>query len=427
MIFRTKLSIASIIFASLLAACSDSPDATDAGDDAGPSDEAAAPDAGSDVDNGAPSTTYPAFTIDAPQVRNLGKGPVFATPRVVPIFFQSDDAGFTAQLTTFLNAMAASTFWGPQVSEYGVGKLTIAAPVTLAQTPPAALASSDIRAWVATELASDASFPQPDASTIYAIFYPSGTTVTSNNGTSCVDFWAFHSEASFQNQLVSYAVAPRCAKFPQGFYGASLTGVDAVSAPISHEIIEASTDPFGPTEIAWASPDDAHAYWPLLAGGPEVTDYCYPFEASYYAPSDVGHSVARSWSNAAAAAGHDPCVPADAIPYFNAMPVMPDDVTVTSPTAKGTAKGLRLPVGTSKTIDLDLFSDAPTSGPWTVSVDPFSASLALTLDRTKGQNGEKLHLTVTAKTKSPDGWDGILIESSLAGRNNYWLAYVTNQ
>ena len=367
--------------------------------------------------------TYPAFAVDAPQILDVSKGPLLAAPRVVPIFFQSDDTTFTGELTTFLNAMAASSYWGPQVAEYGVGKLTIAAPVTLAQTPPANLASSDIHTWVANEISTDDAFPKPDASTVYALFYPSGTTVTSGGGTSCVDFWAFHGSVAVQNQNIAFAVSPRCAQFPQGWYGASLTGADAVTAPISHEIIEAATDPFGPAHPAWGTPDHEHAFLPMLVGGAEVGDYCYPFEASYFVPSDVGHAVARSWSNAAAAAGHDPCVPADTGPYFNAMPIMPDDVVVSSTKAKG----LRLPVGTSKTIELDLFSDAPTSGPWTVAVDAFSSALAFSLDESQGQNGDKLHLTVTANAKSPDGWDGILIDSKLGARHNYWLAYVSNQ
>src|SRR4051794_20999956 len=62
------------------------------------------------VDNGMPSDTYPAFTIDAPRALSLG-GPVLATPHAVPIYFANDDAAFTAQLATFLHNLAASTFW----------------------------------------------------------------------------------------------------------------------------------------------------------------------------------------------------------------------------------------------------------------------------------------------------------------------------
>jgi len=206
----------------------------------------------------------------------------------------------------------------------------------------------------------------------------------------------------------------------------SLSGIDAVTAPISHEIVEAATDPFGPTKPAWDTPDAPHAFLPLLVGGPEVADYCYPFEASYYVASDIGHAVARSWSNAAAAAGHDPCVPADATPYFNAMPIMPDDVVATSSSGSTKVKGLRLPVGTTKTVEVDLFSDAPT-GPWSVALEGFSSALSMSLDRSQGQNGDKLELTVTANSKSPGGWDGILIDSRLGARHNYWIAYVTNQ
>ena len=69
-------------------------------------------------------------------------------------------------------------------------------------------------------------------------------------------------------------------------------------------------------------------------------------------------------------------------------------------------KGVKIPVGESKTIEVDLFSDGATSGPWTVAAIDSSrraragATLDLKWDRTTGLNGEKLHLTVTV-TEAP--------------------------
>ena len=77
----------------------------------------------------------------------------------------------------------------------------------------------------------------------------------------------------------------------------------------------------------------------------------------------------RTWSNKAAPAGHDPCVPA--LPgevYFNAAPVLNDNITVDVIGQTSRCKGVKIAVGETKTIEIDLFSDAATGGPWTVAV-----------------------------------------------------------
>jgi hypothetical protein len=90
---------------------------------------------------------------------------------------------------------------------------------------------------------------------------------------------------------------------------------------------------------------------------------------------------------------------------------------------------------TSKTIEVDLFSDGDTGGPITVAADDViheyygSYGLAQTLsfswDRTQGLNGEKLHLTIT--TKGPSIIDGVHVFSvtaSQGGRMFVWPGLV---
>ncbi|MEO8877034.1 MAG: hypothetical protein ABI461_15690, partial [Polyangiaceae bacterium] len=67
----------------------------------------------------------------------------------------------------------------------------------------------------------------------------------------------------------------------------------------------------------------------------------------------------------------------------------------------GKTKGIQLAVGESKTIDLVLYSDAPTAA-WTVTPQEITSNptLSFSLDRQSGVNGERLHLTVTRTAKS---------------------------
>src|SRR5262249_4292077 len=132
-----------------------------------------------------------------------------------------------------------------------------------------------------------------------------------------------------------------------------------------------------------------------------------------------GNLVQRVWSNVAAAAGHDPCVPAPAETFFLAAPVLPEWVKVRDDGGKEvTTTGLSLGVGEQKTLDIVLYSDGPTE-PWSVfavdrdavasgvptlefvfersagSTSSVGAAGALqTMDQGSGVNGDHLRMTV---------------------------------
>jgi hypothetical protein len=141
-------------------------------------------------------------------------------------------------------------------------------------------------------------------------------------------------------------------------------------------------------------------------------------------------TVQRSWSNKSAKAGHDPCVPAAmGQAYFNSVPVFNDTISIMG----APMKGVKIAAGQSKTIDVDLFSDAATSGPWTVkAIDLLSYSnggspyLNFSFDEDKGQNGQKLHLTIKVNKASQYNAELFFLVSSLNGRENIWVGLVGN-
>ena len=387
-------------------------------------------DAGPDVDNGMVSTTYPAFKPSVPQVVT-GGGPVVASPKLVPVFFPNDS--YQAQLTDFVAKLGATKWWADTTSEYFVGPAVGQPAVVLTEAAPSSIADSDIQTWLAGKLnGTDPVWPAPDANTIYVLHYPASTTITQASGgqtaQSCRDFGGYHNnvalDASHSSQNVAYAVVPRCGSF------GNLHGIDAVTGAESHEIVESATDPHPMADTAYGQVDNNHLYWEFALGGGETGDMCAQFPGVFTKFTELDYAVQRSWSNKAAAAGKDPCVPE--LPgevYFNASPLLKDNINISG---LGSVKGVKIPVGGSGVVELDLFSEADTGGPWNVEVKDFAqlmggaATMAFSLDRDSGQNGEKLHLTIDVLTKNQYGVGIFLVISSLGQHQNWWVGLVGN-
>jgi hypothetical protein len=348
--------------------------------------------------NGQPSTTYPAAHPALPKVINSG-GRILASPKLYAVTFANDDSVVTAKLTDFVERVGGTAYFSANVSEYGVGPATAELPIALAERAPATIDDSEIQSWLAAKLnAEDAAFPLADAQTLFVLFYPAGTTVTVNSGgqqQACVDFGGYHSSTTLDsahgNAVVPYAVVPRC----------SVTGIadlDVATSITSSQLLGAVTDPDPLNNPAWAFVDDNHLAWGLAIGGGETWSLCAQEDASFVTLTEIPYMVERGWSNASAAAGHDPCVPApQGQAYFNAIAVLPDSLAF----AGTTTQGVKIPNGGSRTIAVDLYSDAATTGPITVSAFDYAATfgqspaLSFSFDSTSGLNGQHLNLTIS--------------------------------
>ncbi len=389
----------------------------------GCSGDNAQPDAGSDAsDEG--DAGFAAPHAPMPQVVSSG-GSVIASPKVVAISFQgdplqSDVDAFASQL------VSAPAYWSGAVGEYGVGAIN-ETPYHAQETAPAGtISDTDVQTWLTNKINTDSTFPKPDASTIYTLFYPAGTTVASGLDTTCNQMQGYHSSYPLSSSVnVIYAIVPRCPPPPV----AGVTNADQMTAEASHELVEAATDPLPSQTPDYLSVDsDSHA-WELLAGG-EIGDLCAAFPNSFYKASGFDHLVQRVWSNQAAAANHDPCQPDGTSPYFNSAPLVGDTITVRVGGVPIKTKGVALAVGASTTIEVDLYSDAPTSGKWTVSVVDITSAffggapaLTLTLDQTTGQNGDKLNLTIKL-LRLVVGGAPFWIQSDLGSATTVWLGAV---
>ncbi|HEY1954074.1 MAG TPA: hypothetical protein VGH28_00630 [Polyangiaceae bacterium] len=411
-----------------LCACGGGDDSsqTDASSDASPKDVSAEAAHDAAVEAAPPKIDagYPGPHSAAPQVDTLG-GAVLTAPNVVPIFFPNDPS--ETDVESFLAALASGSFWSAATSEYGVGPLTVDKSVVVTDTPPMTTTSTQIEAWLDSYLdGTHPEFPAITANNVYVVFYPATTTISDDIvGTACVDYGGYHDEsANASKQNFIYAVMPRCSTF--GY----LNGLDALTGPLSHEIEEAATDPHPQTAPAYAIADQDHMVWNLAPLG-ELGDMC-AYEPQSFQRLVGSYMVQRLWSNVSAKAGHDPCAPVLAAPYYNAAPVFTETVTLDYAGQKITTKGSQISLGKSKTIDVQLFSDAPTSD-WSVTaVDTTYGTnqpqqLDFQWDAQTGNNGDVFHVTITRLANGPyNGSEFYLYASRDQQTWNMWFGFVQN-
>lgn len=375
-----------------------------------------ATDAATSVDSGGGD---PAAHASLPPVDYLG-GPIVATPKIVTVTYGADsDLGADpkrALAEAFDDTITTTPWWDAVRAGYCdqqtpprcVGRGTSGGHVHLTDSAAAAYdddpSGGSVRTLLQTYITSG-TFPAPDADTIYVVFFPETSTITADGwAVSCRDFLAYH--ASFQATLagggtatVPYVVVPRCS-----------SGDDNLTQAVSHELIEAATDPHDPDP---AIGGDGYSMttdtvWPVFGEGGEVADLCMWTNDSFLS-REGPYGVVRTWSNLAAAAGHDPCVPAPdpaTHPYFNVAPSR-DQVSVG--------------VGQSMTLDLNAFSDGPAPD-WAVTVLDVSSTFggtpgaaAVTLDRSSANDGTTLHLTIKMTHAAPAGKPVYLLLSSTNG------------
>jgi hypothetical protein len=387
-------------------------------------------------DVGVPSDVSPAPHMAAPKVVTLG-GPILKAPNIYPVFFMGDDPTIDMQFADFVSKVGATDYWTQVVSEYGVGPATGQTPINLTEAAGAVLTDAQIALWLANKLnTTDAAFPIADENTLFALYYPKGTSISlpSQQGTekSCQDFGGYHSsttlDAAHGNMNVAYAVIPRCNNF-DGF-----VGIDATTGAASHEFIEASTDPYPQAVPAYAETDINDIYWLFALGGGEVGDMCAQNQGAFQQFPELDYTVQRSWSNLSASKSHDPCVPL--LPgevYFNSAPAFKDTLALDAGGGQTiSVKGIHIPAGQSGVLEVDLFSDAMTSGPWNVqAVDGNELMggqplLDFSFDQDHGENGQKLHLTINVLSANANKAEAFFLYSQLADQQNMWVGLVGN-
>lgn len=388
--------------------------------DGGAPQEAAPPEAGADADAGFVEAPHAAL----PQVPD-GGGPVVASPKLVTITF----AGYAqdATMKSFGDWIAGSSWLAQVGHDYGVGTGTHAAHVVLQMAAPTTASDLDTQALIEQKIG-DGTLPSAfdvdggsadggattDAGSgvpgdyVYVVFYPQGTTTGSFLGgpDTCANLGGgqfiggYHWETQSGAYHVPYAVVPTCS---------DATGVEKASdieISASHEIMEASTDPFPYTNTAYALTDPNNP-WTYTDG--EVGDLC-----EGQTVQQAAFSVQRIWSNSAAAAGTSPCIPAPTGGFY--------DVSPSPNTTQNVA------AGGSVTFTLTGFSTAPMP-PWSLQAFPgygtFTPTLALSASTIGNGQTATLKVTVPSTAKSQDFVSVFVSCSNGTADFNYWPVAIT--
>ena len=231
----------------------------------------------------------------APQLTYRG-GPLITNVKLVGVYWGSAWSGAQQQqgvsrtaIDNFLGDLAMSAYID-LLAEYSVSGMTIArgtfqGSVIVGTDPGAQVSDGDIQALLQQRMA-DGTLPPWDANTLFAVFLPSGTTVTQGGSASCQTFCGYHDaivDPTSNAPLAYYCVLPYpdCSGCMQSADGSTLQPFDALTSVISHEVAEAITDPVPGS--GWY--DDQNG---------EIGDIC----AWQLATMD-GYTVQQEWSNQA--------------------------------------------------------------------------------------------------------------------------------
>lgn len=333
-----------------------------------------------------------------PKVLSRG-GPVIDKPKVVPIVFSNDP--LAADITSFTKKIAGSPYWAGTATEYAVDAITAGDTIVVSEAPPANITSTEIEAWLVGKLTgANPAFGAPDPNTLYAIFYPSGTTITfeeaeESYGQSCEGYGGYHYEVDAGGTAVGFSVVPRCGDLSE------------LTVAASHEYFEWATDPFPVTKPAYNRLDDEHWAWQAVMIG-ELSDLCTFLDRDYITPTEIGMVVQRHWSNKLSAGGGFPCAPLKKTPYWQAIPETPDDAVV--PDYGGgynktiRTKAIRVKPGGSRTVDVQMYSDEASGVSVPVRVMSFNefyggtneSDFSYTISTTHAKTGSTFQLTVEA-------------------------------
>ena len=376
-----------------------------------------------------------------PQVVDNG-GSVLKSPVIVTITWSTDPDANTYD--TLGDSIGASPYWRAINSEYGVGPTTSGASnhVSITTAPPAGgFNDQDLDSWV--ESSAGTLFPQYTTDTIYAVYLPPNSSLLfggpSGQDACALGVGGYHDES--QNKGYVYAIMPHC----QGF----MTSDVELSA--SHELNEAVTDPHPNSSTAYAGFDQNHLAMEFFNSfQDELGDACEMFLTSTDATDFTPYTVQRQWSNQSAAAGSQWCVPKLPEPFYNTTFLAADTLDTISVDLSSlgvgagtvTSKGLKMAANTTRTIPLGLFSDMPTSGPFTLDIQGLdqpigqdqngnninNGTATVTLDTTSGVNGQTTNLTVTPTAFSSLGVIFFYVRAQLTGAQaHHYLPVLISQ
>ena len=371
----------------------------------------AAMDLGMLLDAGADSgdaEIFPAFQQDLPQLLDNG-GPKLVTPKIVTVTWPSDPNA--AAYNLFDDTLGTTPWWNAVAPQYGLNPAVGGGHVSESTPLTSGLTDTALDNFVANKVAGAPGngWPVWDPNTLYLIYLPPTVSLNLGGQDACAQgAGGYHTETSNSvSQHVIYGVVIQACPDPSG-----LSTLDNATLSASHEIIEAATDPEtnSSTSYGWLGAGTDYAAWEFFTqGNDEAGDWCEWYNDSSFKDPTVtlNHEVQRIWSNASAAAGHNPCVPVPAGPYYITTPLNLTTVNFTYQGQPVTSQGIVIHPGGSGVVRLGFASDAPAPA-WQVQlmqggIFPAQSGTATTgisfaPTMANGQNGDTIDVTVNVSS-----------------------------
>ncbi|MBJ7607942.1 MAG: hypothetical protein JF887_00720 [Candidatus Dormibacteraeota bacterium] len=132
--------------------------------------------------------------------------------------------------------------------------------------------------------------PQPSASTLYAIYFPAGVTITQGGSTSGVQFCAYHGTTSGPEMF--YSVLPDFSSPGMSSGCGSGSEFQNVTSVSSHELVEATTD----AEVGLETNNAPPLAWYDPTNG-EIGDICNGQQRQITGGDGNVYTVQLEWSN----------------------------------------------------------------------------------------------------------------------------------
>lgn len=330
----------------------------------------------------------PAMHEPFPPIPDQG-GNRIGHPQIVVITYADDPNRDEAEA---YNAWMAHSTWLTAVGrEYGITGADVLANVRFTTNAPTMTSSAEIERFLANGI-QNGTLPRPMTAlgdALYVVYFPATTTITltsfGQTSTSCVEFAGYHESFAVGTETAAYAAIPSCPD-------SGMDPTQLLEVSTSHELIEAATDAHPDHEPAFQFAQDSQSAWLVLGG--EVADLC--IGEDYI---DGTRWAARVWSNAAALAGTDPCIPIDPTrTYFN-VSSSPDQIRVAA-------------AGDTVTFPIVGWSTGRVAD-WTLQLAPTGTLMApMRVTPTRMNNGRTGTVTVNVPRDAPSGsYVGVLVYS----------------
>ncbi len=358
---------------------------------------------------------YPAPHLAPARFAYTG-GAFLRAPRVVTMTFAADDRATVERLERFGDVVTTTEWWKTVTRDRCaapgdcIGTGAGGGHVRLADTLTRDVTTADLALLLLRAL-DDGRAPRPTADSLYLLYLPPGI-----RPVGIAPFCepsaprAYHANlgpVSGTDVTPAFAVVVRCSDESE-----------AVAAA-SHEILEAVGNPHpGVARGGFQLELRAGATDAFGAAGLELVDPCVLVTQNDNRTFESGYVLQRAWSDTAAAAGHDPCVPSRPGRYVGAAPDRYE---------------IQINEGhPEERLTLTAFSDEP-GADFALSAHDLTEvrggvrTVDLDLDRHVVNNGTEVHLKVTYRQRPPGAvWlTTVAIVATVGVRSSMWPLRVT--